>query len=92
MNRTNAAWEDPEPIGSGSLRLVDSRFARRKNLCSPKEQRKASNSPERANPSDAVVVKIVGRRADFVTGIGCDLAENEDHRNSADKHKARTSL
>jgi hypothetical protein len=21
MNRTNAAWEDPEPIGSGSLRF-----------------------------------------------------------------------
>jgi hypothetical protein len=24
MNRTNAAWEDPEPIGSGSLRLMTS--------------------------------------------------------------------
>jgi hypothetical protein len=92
MNRTNAAWEDPEPIGSGSLRLMDSCFASGENLGSPEKQRKASDSSKRSDPSDAVVIKIIGRRPDFVACIGCDLAEDDDHRNAAHKHKARTSL
>jgi hypothetical protein len=29
MTRTNAAWEDPEPIGSGSLRLLVSNYCRK---------------------------------------------------------------
>jgi len=28
MTRKNAVWEDPEPIGSGSLRLMVSNYCR----------------------------------------------------------------